>query len=72
MTDVDVALDGQGKGQPDGCRVEVLRYDLVHDAVGVAGGQMLQRFAIVAERVEVAEPRRREDQRQHIGQGHGH
>jgi hypothetical protein len=39
---------------------------------GVAGGGRRQRFVVVAEGVHVEEPGRREEQGEHVRQGHGH
>ncbi len=72
MTDVNVALDGQPQSEPNGCRVEESRNHFVHDVIGVAGGYRCQWLVVIAERVQVEEPRSREQERQHVGQSHGH
>jgi len=66
VTDVDVSLDGQDQRQPHGRCVEILRYDLVHETVGVAGSRLVHRTPVIAESVEVKVPRGRENQCQHV------
>jgi len=65
-------LDGQGEREPDGRGVEQRWYDLVHGVPRVARLDRRQRLVVVAERVHVEQPRGREQQREHVGQGHGH
>ncbi len=72
MADVDVALDGQCQRQPNGSRVEECRYDFFHVMICVAGEERSQWPVVVAESVEVKEPRSREEERQHIAEGHSH
>lgn len=47
-------------------------YDLVHGVPRVARLDRRQRLVVVAQRVHVEQPRGREQQREHVGQGHGH
>ena len=65
-------LHGQCKGEPDGRRVEHGGDDFVHDVPSVAGAYRREWLVVVAERIHVAEPRRREEQGEHVGEGHGH
>lgn len=65
-------MDGQGESEPDGRGVEHRGYDLVHGVPRVTGLDRGQWFVMVAQRVHVEQPRCREQQREHIGQGHGH
>lgn len=65
-------MDGQGEREPDGRGVEHRGYDLVHGVPRVTGLDRGQRLVVVAQRVHVEQPRGREQQREHVGQGHGH
>jgi len=65
-------LNGQGEREPDGSGVEHGGYDLVHGVPRVARLDRRQRLVVVAQRVHVEQPRGREQQREHVGQGHGH
>lgn len=65
-------LDGQGEGEPDGRGVEHGGYDLVHGVPRVARLNRRQRLVVVAQRVHVEQPRGREQEREHVGQRHGH
>lgn len=65
-------LDGQCEREPYGRGVEQRWYDLIHGVPCVARLDRRQRLVVVAKRVHVEQPRGREQQREHVGQGHGH
>ena len=65
-------LHGQCEGEPDGRCVEHGGDDFVHDVPSVAGAYRREWLVVVAERIHVEEPRRREEQGEHVGEGHGH
>ena len=65
-------LHGECKGEPDGRCVEHGRDDFVHDVPSVAGAYRREWLVVVAERIHVEEPWGREEQREHVGEGHGH
>ena len=65
-------LHGQCKGEPDGRCVEHGGDDFVHDVPSVAGAYRREWLVVVAERIHVEEPRRREEQGEHVGEGHCH
>jgi len=65
-------LHGQGEREPDGRGMEHGGYDLVHGVPRVARLDRRQRLVVVAQRVHVEQPRGREQEREHVGQRHGH
>jgi len=65
-------LNGQSKGEPDGRGVEQSGYDLVHGVPRVARFDRRQRLVVISQRVHVEQPRGRKQEREHVGQGHGH
>lgn len=66
----NLPLSGQQQGEPDGVGVEERGQRLVHDVEHVAQRHGVDGLAVVAERVEVKVPRRGQQQRQQVGDGH--